>query len=297
MVRLLPWAKLLRPANGLISLAGTVIAGLSVLGILSAGHLYSFVLALVLAGITTFLATSAGNALNDYVDAEGDKINHPDRPIPKGEVTRKGVLAYSVVLYALSPVPLALLLPLGLFPGTVGFASLEALILIWAASVCLMVGYEFNWKQQGLTGNAIVALLTGLVFLFGATVVWHPVNALPLMAMAFLATLSREVIKDMEDVAGDSARTTLPKTYGMTTAAQVGRLSAVLAIVLSPLPLLLWLPFFSPAGMAYLAIVIASDAVFVLSVAWLPQKLHREQGLSKIAMVLALGAFLGASLR
>jgi geranylgeranylglycerol-phosphate geranylgeranyltransferase len=296
MVRLLPWAKLLRPGNGVISLAGTVISGLSVLGI-SADHLGSFLLALVLAGVTTFLATSAGNALNDYVDAEGDKTNHPDRPIPKGEVTRKGVLNYSVALYAISPIPLLLYLPLGLVPGTVGLPTLGALIVIWAASVCLMVGYEFNWKQQGLTGNAVVALLTGLVFLFGATVVWHPLNALPWVAMAFFANLSREIIKDMEDVRGDAARTTLPKSYGMDTAALAGRVSALMAIVLSPLPFLIWLSLVSTAGLTYLAIVIASDAVFVLSVAWLPQRLHREQGLSKIAMVLALGAFLGASLR
>jgi geranylgeranylglycerol-phosphate geranylgeranyltransferase len=297
MVRLLPWAKLLRPANGVISFAGTVIGGLSVLGVFSAAHLSSYALALVLAGITTFLATSAGNALNDYVDAEGDRTNHPERPIPKGEVTPKEVLNYSILLYVLSPIPLLLYVPLGLYPGTVGLSSFEMLFCILAASVCFMVGYEFNWKQEGLTGNAIVALLTGLVFLFGATVVWLPLNALPWMAMAFLATLSREIIKDMEDVAGDSTRTTLPKTYGMRTASQAGRISAGLAIILSPLPFLIWLPIFSLAGVAYLALVIASDVVFVLSVAWLPQRLHREQGLSKIAMVLALVAFLGASLR
>ena len=102
MASLKPWLKLLRPGNGAISLAGTVIGGLSVLGLTDA-HIGSYVIALVLAAVTTFLSTSAGNVLNDYVDAEGDKVNHPDRPIPTGEVTRAGALRYAVALYVASP--------------------------------------------------------------------------------------------------------------------------------------------------------------------------------------------------
>jgi geranylgeranylglycerol-phosphate geranylgeranyltransferase len=296
MASLKPWLKLLRPGNGAISLAGTVIGGLSVLGLTDA-HIGSYVIALVLAAVTTFLSTSAGNVLNDYVDAEGDKVNHPDRPIPTGEVTRAGALRYAVALYVASPLFLLALFPLGMVPSIIGYEYLGLAVAIWALAVGLMVGYEFRWKAEGLSGNAVVALLTGLVFLFGASVTEHPLIALPFVAMAFFATFSREIIKDMEDVEGDVDRKTLPRVRGMPAASLAGRAAVLVAILLSPVPLLSWLTVWSTAGMAYLVIVIASDIVFVLSVAWLPQRLHREQGLSKAAMVLALGAFMGASLR
>lgn len=286
----------MRTGNGAISFAGTVIAGLSVLG-LSQVRLPWDLVQLVLAGTTTFLVTSAGNVLNDYLDREGDKLNHPDRPLPKGEVTPGEVRRFSIALFVLSVVPLVALAIIGAWRSLVQPLSIAETALIWAGAVALLLGYELRWKARGLVGNLAVALLTGAVFLFGASTVGLPWLALPWTAMAALATLSREIIKDTEDMAGDVDRSTLPRTHGVGVASWSARAAVAAAIALSPLPLILWLSWSSAAGIMYSVLVAAADLVFVLSIAWLPARLHTEQSLSKLGMVLALLAFLGASLR
>lgn len=290
-----PWVRLLRPGNGAISFVGTVVGGLAALGVW-AGHGLEALPALLLAGVTTFLATSAGNVLNDYLDREGDKKNHPDRPLPSGQVQPGPVRTYAAVLFVLSGLPLLVLWVLGWLPrGALPFALP---FFVWALAVGLLLAYELRWKAEGLLGNATVAVLTGAVFLFGATVVDSPLLALPLAGMAALATLSREVIKDMEDAGGDVDRRTLPREHGMPAAALAARLSVAGAIVLSPLPLLSWLPRLpAPAAVIYLVLVALADLVFVVSVRDLPERLHEGQSRSKQAMVLALLGFLGAALR
>jgi geranylgeranylglycerol-phosphate geranylgeranyltransferase len=289
-----PYFRLLRPGNALIGWVGTVIGGYATTGV-SALAGPRFLLVLLLAGLTTFLVTAAGNVLNDYRDRDEDRINHPDRPMASGAVgpaRGRGVL---IALFAVSPLPLLVAgaissgvpLPVGgLLP-----------IGLWGLAVALLFSYEGVTKARGLPGNLTVAFLTGEVFLFGGAVVGHPVQALPLLGMATFATLSREIIKDMEDVGGDLSRRTLPKMRGMALSSAAARAAVGLALVLSPVPLLTFLAWGTPAFVIYLLFVAASDAVFVWSVLDLPRKLHEGQARSKLGMVLALAAFLGAALR
>lgn len=305
-----PWVRLLRPGNGAISFVGTVVGGFAATG-LTGRPVLTELGVLLLAGATTFLATSGGNVLNDYLDREGDRKNHPDRPIPKGEVRPEQVRLYAATLFVASAIPLLVLaLTRQLAVSLLGLAFPFA---VYAAAVGLLLTYELRWKSKGLLGNVTVGLLTGAVFLFGASVVDVPFLVLPLAGMATLATLSREIIKDMEDAEGDVDRRTLPRVYGMATASRAAGGAVLFAVLLSPLPALTWLPPWSSsggawtfavagahasfAGIIYLAFVAAADIVFVLSVRDLPNRLHREQSLSKLAMVIALVGFLGAALR
>ena len=41
----------------------------------------------LLAAIAVGMALAFGNASNDILDAKADKINYPDRPIPRGAIT------------------------------------------------------------------------------------------------------------------------------------------------------------------------------------------------------------------
>lgn len=290
-----PWVRLLRPGNGAISFVGTVVGGLSATGIYG-GRLEVEALPLLLAGVTTFLVASAGNVLNDYLDREGDKKNHPDRPLPKREVEAAAVRNFAGLLFVLSALPLGLVAGFGRLPPTPFGTGLP--VAVWLMAVALLLAYELRWKARGLGGNATVAALTGAVFFFGATVVGAPLLAISLAAMASLATLSREIIKDMEDAEGDVDRATLPRTRGMGVASMAARGAVLAALLLSPVPLVAWRPPLPlPAAIIYLAFVAAADLVFVLSVWHLPERLHREQSLSKVAMVLALVGFLGAAIR
>jgi geranylgeranylglycerol-phosphate geranylgeranyltransferase len=280
-----PALRLVRAGNLGVSFVGTLVGGLVARG---AGISVpaSLWLALVLAGLSTSLVTAGGNVLNDLLDLEGDRTNHPDRPLVTGEIsveTARGLATTFFVLGAVVVVPVALVEPL--------------VAVILAVAVALLLGYEFRFKKAGFAGNLVVAFLTGVVFLYGGAAAGNAVELLPFASMAFLATLSREVIKDMEDIAGDVGRTTLPKTHGLGAATVVARGAIAGGVALSLVPLVWFVTLGSGVGIIYVVLVGAADAIFGVSVWHLPARLHYEQTMSKVAMTVALFAFLAVAFR
>ncbi|HTT25830.1 MAG TPA: UbiA family prenyltransferase, partial [Thermoplasmata archaeon] len=207
-------------------------------------------------------------------------------PLVTGEISPGVARGLAVALFVA-----AVVLVLPLLPS----APLVGVIL--AVCLAVLLGYEFFGKAEGIGGNLLVAFLTGGVFLYGGAAVGAVVVVVPFAAMAFLATLSREIIKDMEDAAGDVDRRTLPRVHGLTTATWAARGAVLGAILLSPVPLASLFRGVPLAEVAYLAVVGVADAIFLVSVLWLPERLHREQGLSKGAMTVALFAFLATAFR
>lgn len=280
-----PYLRLVRAGNLVISFVGTIIAGLAAFG--GVGHVSFQVIALLLlAAASTVCVTAAGNVLNDLLDLDSDRTNHPERPLVTGAVPVRRARGLTVSLFVAAP----------LLAAPVAWAHPEV-GLILALAIGSVLAYEFRFKAEGLSGNLLVAFLTGAVFLYGGAAVGDVGAVLPFAALAFLATASREVIKDMEDAEGDRDRRTLPRTRGMGAASGVARGTVGLAIVLSPVPAFTFLSGNLPFQLLYLGLVAAADAVFVASVLWLPDRLHREQSLSKGAMSLALLAFLSTALR
>ncbi|MHC1575511.1 MAG: UbiA family prenyltransferase, partial [Candidatus Methanogasteraceae archaeon] len=71
-----------------------IVCGITELPILGAARLFSLF-------SSVFLITGAGNAINDYFDADIDAINKPMRPIPSGRVSRNAALYLSLLLFGL----------------------------------------------------------------------------------------------------------------------------------------------------------------------------------------------------
>jgi geranylgeranylglycerol-phosphate geranylgeranyltransferase len=276
---------LVRAGNLGVSFVGTLVGGLVArgTGILVPSSLWIF---LVLAGLSTAFVTAGGNVLNDLLDLEGDRTNHPDRPLVTGEVSVRSARLLAVALFVAG---VAVAVPVVFAEPLVG--------LILAIAVASLLGYEFRFKQAGFAGNVLVAFLTGVVFLYGGAAAGNPIVLLPFGAMAFLATLSREVIKDMEDVAGDVGRSTLPKVYGLGPSATLARGAVAGGVLLSFVPLVWFVTLSSWVGIIYIVLVGAADAVFGVSVWYLPDRLHYEQTMSKVAMTVALFAFLAVAFR
>jgi geranylgeranylglycerol-phosphate geranylgeranyltransferase len=203
-----------------------------------------------------------------------------------GAISVRAARALAVAFFVLG---VAVVVPVVLIEPLVG--------LLLALAVGALLGYEFRLKSRGFVGNLVVGFLTGMVFLYGGAAAGNALLLAPFAAMAFLATLSREVVKDMEDVAGDVGRSTLPKTRGMGFSGGTARVSVGTAIVLSAAPFLWFLRWGTVVGIIYLVLVLAADAVFVLSVAYLPRRLHWEQTMSKVGMTIALFAFLAVAFR
>jgi geranylgeranylglycerol-phosphate geranylgeranyltransferase len=230
--------ELTRPVNaavaGVLTFVGAYVAGATAADTVS-------VAAAILA---TVLATGGGDAINDYFDRDVDRINDPERPIPRGDVSPRGALAFSGVLMALA-VGLALTLP----PVAVAIAGINLVALIT---------YTEFFKGTPGGGNALVAYLGGSTFLFGGAVVGSFRAAGVLALLAAVSTFAREIIKDVEDVTGDREEglETLPVVVGERRATGLAVASLAVALAASPLPFLLGV-----FGAPYLAVVVPADAV------------------------------------
>ncbi|WP_265111201.1 geranylgeranylglycerol-phosphate geranylgeranyltransferase [Halosolutus halophilus] len=232
--------ELTRPVNVIAASALTFI------GAFVAGGVTAESLAVAAAVGATGLAVGAGNAINDYFDRDIDRINQPDRAIPRGAVSPRGALAFSIVLF-LGAVALALTLP-------------ALAIAIAAINLVALVAYTEVFKGLPGVGNALVAYLVGSTFLFGAAAVGNVASAIVLFLLAAVATLTREIIKDVEDLEGDREEglNTLPIAIGERRALVVATALLVLAVLASPIPYAL--RYF---GLAYLLVVVPADAIML----------------------------------
>lgn len=236
--------ELTRPGNafaaGVLTFIGAFVAGIGDSTVANPG------VNVAAAVVATWLATAAGNAINDYFDRDVDAINDPDRPIPRGAVSPRGALLFSVALFV-GAIATTLVLP----PLAIAIAAVNLLAL---------VAYTEWFKGLPGLGNAVVACLGGSTFLFGGAAVGSVAESGVLFALAALSTLTREIIKDVEDMEGDREEglNTLPLAVGARPALVAGAVLLVAAVAASPLPYL-WATF----GVAYLAVVAPADAVML----------------------------------
>lgn len=265
------YASLFRLGNCAMGALGVLLAAVICAGLEEALDYWADIV-LAMAVVAAF--TAAGNAYNDYFDREVDKTAHPERPIPSGRVTPYGASLAANVFFAIS---LAL-----------SFFINEFSVLIVVTSVMVMVVYERFLKAEGLAGNLAISWLTGALFLFGGASVERLELAWILAALAFLATLGREIIKDIQDIEGDrGTRRTLPMRIGVQKAGQLGSSALVAAVVLSPLPYLLEL-----LSAAYVPVVAVADGTFIYCALIHFRNPEKGQKIAKLAMFVALLAFL-----
>ena len=267
--------RLIRPLNAGMSAVGVAIAGVVAAGFDGAA---ARAWPLALAALAAALFTAAGNALNDYFDRETDKVNHPDRPIPRGDISPESAVRFASVLFALS-------------------LALGYMVNLWAVAVvalnfAVMVGYELAFKARGASGNSLIAYLVGSLFVFGGVAVFggeaEPLQRAILLGLcAGLATGGREVAKDIEDVAGDVDRVTLPKRIGVGAAGGVAAGAFVAGAAFSLVPFALRL-----FGLAYLGVVLVADIMFIYAGAYSARNPGRAQRVAKYGMLVALVAFL-----
>ena len=222
----------------------------------------------------TALAVGAGNAINDYFDREIDRINQPDRPIPRGAVSPRGALRFSLVCFAIA-VGLAITLPV-------------AAIAIAAFNLVALIAYTEYFKGLPGLGNALVSYLVGSTFLFGGAAVGTVGPTVVLFALAATATLTREIIKDVEDLEGDRAEglNTLPIAVGERNALGVGSAVLVCAVLASPLPYVLG--YF---GIVYVVLVVPANIVMLYAAYESFQDPTAGQSHLKYGMLLATIAF------
>ena len=230
-----------RPANAVVSGVTAIIAYLIATGTV----IPSTVLLLVI----VTLITAAGNVINDYFDADIDRINRPERPIPSGIVSPMAARGFAVTLF-LSGILVAIFTP----PLCIFIVVINTLILIL---------YAAKLKSMPVVGNAAVAYLAASIFLFGGAFAGGDALLLmiPLATITFLATMVREILKDSEDVEGDAegGADTLPIRIGIRSTSRIALGFAIAAAVASVVPYLWW-------GSWYLVGIVIVDIIIIMAV-------------------------------
>lgn len=186
-----------RPLNLLITFAVVIVAAII------CSYDFHFNLLIILAGFSAVLVAASGNVINDYFDFEVDKINRPNRPIPLGLISRREALTFSILL-SIAAIIISYLL------------SSEALIIV-VSTLMLLYFYSRSFKSIPIIGNATVALCSALAFLYGGSVVGNIYVAIIPAIFAFLISLIREILKDIEDLDGDKLNNvkTFPVSFGL----------------------------------------------------------------------------------
>lgn len=175
--------------------------------------------------IASMLIAAAGYIINDYFDIDIDNVNKPERLIVGKLIKRRWAMLLHLVL------SLA-----GLFLTAVVAMHLNNLLLLALnfLSVLLLLLYSSTFKKRLLIGNLIISVLTAWVVgvLFIAEIrlndaVYMEMKQAALGSLykvtlvyagfAFIVSLIREVVKDMEDMEGDRrfGCNTMPISWGI----------------------------------------------------------------------------------
>ncbi len=227
--RLVRWPNLLLTALMMFLVENCVMLPIAASSVDALPSHFSFTL-LVLGMV---FVVAGGYIINDICDVDIDKINRPNRVvIGKAFSAREGEIIYWIFT----------ILGIGL-ATYVGYRELHSRFYMMSLFFILLAGvlhsYSTRYKRRVIVGNVVVAICVAsavfLPWLFAILRLSHveivtqtTVNAfhytLPFVLLytgfAFLTTLIREIVKDMEDCAGDrqGARASIALEWGMTAA-------------------------------------------------------------------------------
>ncbi len=230
--------SLTRPKN-LIFIILTVLFGIYY------NNTYIFHLRSIAAILSTVLIAGAGYAVNDFFDIRADIINRPDRVLPSGKLSPKAAYIFSVALFVA-----------GINISVFTFKWLM-FILAFVNSLLLFY-YARNLKKDFLTGNILVAYTSASTFIYGALLSNNLNNCIWIILYAFLLTLLREIVKDMEDITGDSAidANTLPLHLGV-------KKTSFIVLILSIVPMLINIYSYTSHYVSFKYFIVTMFCVFI----------------------------------
>jgi len=179
-----------------------------------------------------FAAIAAGsglafaNVLNDLLDLEADRINHPRRPLPLGHIKPAEAAWLAGGLCGVSL--LSSFLAGGLmFLLAIGLLGLSVVYNLWA-------------KRIPVLGNFIVALSGALILTTGTFIV--PSGDFPVFPLLATLTflLAREFLETVSDAPGDraSGRISVATLWGKSRVLQICFGLAVISVILLVIPAL-----------------------------------------------------------
>jgi 4-hydroxybenzoate polyprenyltransferase len=235
------------------------------------------------------LIAAAGYIINDYFDINIDRVNKPGKMVVDKVIKRRWAIVWHLLLSA-AGIIVSLLVSLRVGDWYIFLAGSINTICVGALWL-----YSTTFKRKLLVGNVLISLLTAwtiLVLYIANLRTWYLTKVMAetrynyeiaaaklfkftmlYAGFAFIISLVREVVKDMEDMEGDARYgcRTMPIVWGIPvskvfTGVWLVVLMAMLVIVqVYVLQLGWWL------SAAYCFVLI------VLPLAWLLYKLYKAQ--------------------
>ncbi|MGB4959156.1 MAG: UbiA family prenyltransferase [Saprospiraceae bacterium] len=198
------------------------------------------VVAFILLVFTTLIVAGAGYVVNDIRDHEHDTVNKPEKSYIPHQISLSKAKHYYIILLSIGLMTISgniLLSDSSFYP-----------IIYYIMANTMLLLYAIRYKNSILIGNIIVSTFVALVPAVIVYTEWSRFDMLGFtgggfevvevlmgyMVFSFVINMVREIVKDIEDIAGDSAfgLVTLPIKYGIDLAKKLCIGLIILAIIL-----------------------------------------------------------------
>lgn len=229
---------------------------------------------------SSILIAAAGYIINDYFDLNIDRVNKPGRLVVERHIKRRSTILLHWIFSGVG-VLLSFYVSWRIRNPLIAVGNLGCVILLWF--------YSTTFKRKLLIGNVIISLLTAWVILvlyvceFRLGALKNAEFELILSRLfkfsivyggfAFIISLVREVVKDIEDMEGDVKYgcRTMPIVWGIN----VAKVFAGTWIVVL-LGSLLILQFYV-LQKAWLPMILYGALLLDLPLLWILRKLYQAQ--------------------
>jgi geranylgeranylglycerol-phosphate geranylgeranyltransferase len=239
--------------------------------------------------------------LNDLVDADIDRVNSKNRPIPSGLVSKKQAWSF-IILTNGAAVGMAII--------TFNLISCILLVPMMLIGILYSLPKNTALMNRFLLKNIAIALFYALCGMLGFTssygmslVIDNPIVAIHTMAMSAIMIFVGSTINDLGDIKGDKAsgRRTIPIVLGGENTVRI------LTILLATMPILSWLLYTTLAEQGSISTKITPIIITIVAAlatlrmskidkVFEDMKLMREQHKKwfPLYMILQLGMVIGA---
>ncbi|HED08559.1 MAG TPA: hypothetical protein ENI57_10625 [Ignavibacteria bacterium] len=262
--------KIIRPVNILITFISVIVGGIIALKINTISQLLFF------AAVAESLTFSAGNIINDIFDLEIDKINRPERVLPKGELS-KNTAGIIYLIFVILSIIISYQINTVVF-GIIVFTNI------------LLFFYSFIIKKMVLLDNVIVAVVVGSAFILGASAAGNIRAGYIPFVFALLINFGREIVKDMEDIKGDTAQgmRSFPSVFGFKSSKLIILLSSFLLIIITFYPYI-----YNLYGLIYFLIILIIVNPFLIFILYKLFINDSFENLKKVSLYLKLNMVFG----
>ena len=261
---------------------------------------------LLLLIIATTCIAAGGYVINDYFDVKIDRINRPDDLVVTRHISRESAMHLFMALSGI-----------GIVTGLAAawWAHSWTLLMIFVVIPGLLWFYSASYKRQLIVGNIVVAFVSALVplliaianadylnHLYGNTLAYTPIVGQLYVWLggfaifAFLMTFTREIVKDIEDIAGDREMEcrTIPIVWGITTSKIIATILLMAIVALLAYVVIGILPFphdWHTFSVRYVVFGIITPILCTLVLLWSANnkiEWHRIQTILKFVMFMGV---------